>query len=143
MPSLENVLSKSVLALEKIAQTDRFPLNEASEHEKCKQQEQLSSLLTILTGTKVALQKELGGKRAVRVSEQTIRAINKAIAVLMEGASTDSRINAVQIMLFGTNVPLWNVLKDIQQLLYTVKSLQRARGQSVAKIEGMDGGRDV
>lgn len=144
MERLDNLLSRSAQEIQRVAETHaNAPLDREAEREVGHQQEALSKLLTTLTGTKVALQKELTGTRAVQVDEQSIQNINKAIALLRKSESTDSRINAIQMMLFGTNVPLWNVLKDIQQLLYTLKTLKKSRGEGVAAIEGMDESKHV
>jgi hypothetical protein len=129
--SLDKLLETSAEQLEDYCADIESEMSEENE-------EGLSSLITTLTLTKTSLTSELKGHRALRISGESIQAIRRAIDKLSKDPKTEEKVNMVQVALFGTAQPFWNVLKDIQHLLMTVESLKDTRGKKTSRIEDME-----
>lgn len=104
-----------------------------------KQEIDLSSLISSLTETKVELQNlSTLQQKPVKISPKSLKALSKAIETLQENPTTEAKVDLIQTGLFGTRVPFWNLLKDIQSLLRTLKTLDESRGKKTASISDLD-----
>lgn len=103
------------------------------------QQIDLSALISSLTETKVELQGlSTPQQKPVKISSKSLKALSKAIEKLQEDPTTEAKVDLIQAGLFGTRVPFWNLLKDIQGLLRTIKTLEESRGKKAAPIGDLD-----
>lgn len=137
MDSLEDVLNRSARAIvsyqEEITQLgDDSPV-------QVNQEVSLAELMSILVNAKVKINSELKEKSVAQVSEKTMRSIDQAIVLLLDDPSTEDKVNAMQLLLFGTNTPFWKVLRDVQNLLRVVKQLNDSRGKKVERPEASGG----
>jgi hypothetical protein len=98
----------------------------------------LGELMTVLTGTSIGLKSVLKKGRASRVDFVKLKAAENAIAKLIREPTTENKINTIQFAIFGINLSLINVLREMQNLLQTVESLRNTRGKRVSHIENME-----
>lgn len=137
MDSLEDVLNRSARAISSY-QEDITQLGEDSPVE-VSPEETLTELMSLLVNAKVKINNELKGKHVVQVSDETVRSIDRAIDLLLDDPSTENKVNAMQLLLFGTQAPFWKVLRDVQNLLRVIKQLNQSRGKKVERPEASGG----
>lgn len=137
MDSLEDVLNRSARAIASY-QEDITQLGEDSPVQ-VSPEETLTELMSLLVNAKVKINHELKEKHVVQVSEETVRSIDQAIVLLLDDPSTENKVNAMQLLLFGTHAPFWKVLRDVQNLLRVIKQLNASRGKKVERPEASGG----
>lgn len=133
METLEEVLSRSARALESY-QEAMTPLGVDSPVQ-VSPEVSLTELISILTNVKVRISDQLKEKHhIIQVGDKTIAAIDQAIDLMLNDPTTEDKVNALQLALFGTNVPFWKVLRDIQNLLRVTKELKES-GKKVQRTQ--------
>lgn len=130
MVSINKLLDDSVLALNTYqAQLTEVP--ETESRSTVKTGDALGNLVAVLTSTTVEL-KEVSKSPIIQIDSSKLKALQSAI----EKLTTECKINVIQYAIFGINMPLSNILRDVQNLIITVEKLKR--GKRVSSIEGME-----
>lgn len=137
MESLEEVLRRSAGAIERY-QGGITQLGEDSPVQ-VSPEESLTELISILINAKVRINKELKEKHVIQVNEKTLKTIDQAIDLLLDDPSTEDKVNAMQLLAFGTNAPFWKVLRDMQNLLRVIRQLNDSRGKKVERTQSSSG----
>lgn len=137
MESLNDALERSVRAL--LSYQDEITQLGEDSPVQVSPEESITELISILVNVKVKINNELKEKHVIKVSDKTMESIEKAIDLMLHDPSTEDKVNAMQLLSFGTNVPFWNVLRDVQNLLRVIKQLNDSRGKKVERTQHASG----
>lgn len=131
MSGIDKSLNNSLEALNAYQQLIKSHVKETTPQTK---QKLLTGLMNNLIDTQTELSKEITNNRVVRINTNLLKAVEQAIGKLIVDEPTEDKVNAVHFVLYGTNVPFWNVLREIQNLLFTIEGLKEGRGKRVSKV---------